>query len=241
VVYDKARAETGIEPTSGVQAHVLGMTGSGLFPVGDVAEIRVGSASWTNVRVALLPNITPVTMGMDGILGIDFLSRYAVLYSHKERVLRLYPKDAVAAFSYVGWSSISLKDLRISDHDATVYAFYMHIQAERIPTLFDLGASVNLMNRRAAQSLDVMLRNPRHPSDVYGVTGSTPVLAKLSIWRLKIGDNVWRNRVFLVGEFPVFEMLDIHRRPAAIVGTDFFGQRDFIIDFSRKRLLVKHR
>jgi predicted aspartyl protease len=241
VVYDDARAKTGIEPTRGIQVQVLGMTGSGLFPVGDVGEIGVGSESWTNARVALLPGTTPAATEIDGILGIDFLSRYAVLYSHKERVLRLYPKEAVAQRDYRGWSTITLHDLRIGDEGAAVYAFYMRIQAESIPTLFDLGASVNLMNRRAARVLDVAVRRPRDRSEIYGVTGGTDVLTRLRVWKLRIGDNVWHNRIFLVGEFPVFEALGIHRQPAAIAGTDFFGQRDFIIDFSRKRLLVRYR
>lgn len=241
VVYDKARARAGIEPTRGLRVHVHGLTGAGLFPVGDVATIGVGSESWANARVALLPGRTPAAAGIDGILGIDFLSRYAVWYSHGERVLRLYPKEAVAQRDYLGWSPISLHELRIRDAGAAVYVFYMHIDSESIPTLFDLGAAVNLMNRRAARALDVAVRRAPDRADVYGVTGRAEVLTRLRVWKLRIGDSVWHNRTFMVGEFPVFEALDLHRQPAAIVGTDFFGQRDFIIDFSRKRLLVRHR
>ena len=241
VIYESAREEIGIEAVPGIQVHVLGMTGSGMFPIGQVAEISVGNEPWNNARVALLPDTAPVAGRIDGILGVDFLSRYAVLYSQRERVLRLYPRELVAGNSYKGWERIALRDLRVGDGNVAVFIFDMYIDAEHIPTVFDLGATVNVMNRRAARALDILVRRPRSRPEVYGVSGRAEVLAELRVWRLRIDNSVWRNKIFLVGEFPVFEALGIDRRPAAITGTDFFGQRDFIIDFARQRLLVKSR
>lgn len=241
VVYKDARAKVGIDTIPNIQAHVLGMTGSGIFPLGKVAEIRVGNEPWNNVRVALLPYNAPDAGRIDGILGVDFLSQYAVLYSQRERVLRLYPRDLVADNTYRGWDRVALRDLRVGDGNAAVFVFDMRIDTEQIPTVFDLGATVNLMNRRAARALDVLVRKPRSRSEVHGISGSTEVLAELRVWRLRINNSLWRNKIFLVGEFPVFEALGLHRQPAAIAGADLFGQRDFIIDFARQRLLVKSR
>lgn len=241
VVYDSARERAGIEPVPNVQVHVLGMTGSGLFPIGRVAEIRVGNERWNDARVALLPDTAPATGRIDGILGVDFLSRYAVLYSQRERVLRFYDRELVAEGSYRGWDRIALRDLRVGDGNVAVFVLDMYIDAEHIPTVFDLGATVNVMNRRAARALDILVRRPRRMPDVEGVSGSTEVLAELRVWRLQIDNSYWRNRIFLVGEFPVFDALGLDRRPAAIAGTDFFGRRDFIIDFARQRLFVKSK
>jgi predicted aspartyl protease len=241
VVYEDARRKLGLEPVPNIQVHVLGMTGSGLFPIGRVAEIGVGSERWEDVRVALLPDTVPGGSRIDGILGVDFLSQYAVLYSQRERVLRLYPRELVAGNGYRGWQRIALRDLWVGDGNVAVFVFDMYINAEHIPTVFDLGATVNVMNRRAARALDIMVRRPRTRPEVHGVSGSTDVLAELRVWRLKINDSLWRNKIFLVGEFPVFDTLGLNRRPAAIAGTDVFGRRDFIIDFARRRLLVKTR
>jgi predicted aspartyl protease len=241
VVYEGARTEAGIEPVPNIQVHVLGMTGSGFFPLGRVSEIRVGDEVWNNARVALLPDTGPIASRIDGIFGIDFLSRYAVLYSQGERVLRFYPRELVADDAYRGWERIVLRDLRVGDGNAAVLVFDMRVDAEYIPTVFDLGATVNVMNRRAARALDIMVRRPRRSSEVHGVSGSTEVLAELRVWRLWIDNSLWRNKTFLIGEFPVFEVLGLDRRPAAIVGVELFGRRDFIIDFARRRLLVKSR
>jgi predicted aspartyl protease len=241
VVYEAASAEAGIEPVPGIQVHVFGMTGSGLFPLARVTELSVGSESWSNARVALLPKTVPGDDRVDGILGVDFLSRYAVLYSQQERVLRLYPRELIADQSYRGWDRIGLRELRVGDGNVAVFVFDMYIDAEHIPTVFDLGATVNAMNRRAARALDILVRRPRRLPEVQGVSGRTEVLAELRVWRLQIENSFWRNRIFLVGEFPVFETLGLDRRPAAIAGADLFGRRDFIIDFARQRLLVKSK
>ena len=241
VVYESARVAIGIEPDPHIQVHVLGMTGSRIYPVGQIAEIRVGNEVWENVRVAILPDTALSAARIDGILGVDFLSRYAVLYSQQERVLRLYPRELVADNSYRGWDRIALRELHVGEGNVAVFVFDMYIDTQHIPTVFDLGATVNLLNWRAARALDVLVRRPRQSPDVHGVSGSAEVLAELRVWRLRINNSFWRNRVFLIGEFPVFEGLGLDRRPAAIAGADLFGQRDFIIDFARRRLLVKSR
>lgn len=241
VVYERARVKAGIEPLPNMQVHVLGISGSGLFALGQVAEIRVGNERWLNARVALLPDAIPITTGVDGILGVDFLSQYALLSSQQERVLVLFPRELVAERSYRGWDSVALRDLRVGDGNVAVLVLDMYIDTEHIPAVFDLGATESLMNRRAAGALDILVRRPRTMPDVHGVSGSTEVLAELHVWRLRINNSIWRNRVFLVGEFPVFETLGMNRRPAAIAGVDLFGRRDFIVDFARQRLLVKSR
>lgn len=241
VIYERARAEAAIEPVSGAQVNVLGMTGTGFFPVAEVERISVGTENWDNVRVALLPDAGPVELQVDGILGLDFLSRYAIWFSQKERVLRFYPRELVADRAYDGWSAIKLNEMRVGDGDVSVYAFDIFVNGERIPTIFDLGASFNVMNQWAARRLDVSVRTPVNRVDVQGVMGQIPVLAEVLVWQLRIENNYWRNRTFLVGEFPLFEVLDVRRNPFAIAGTSFFKQRDFIIDFARERLLVKTR
>ena len=241
VVYEHARAEIGIEPLPNIKARVFGMSGSGLSPLARVAEISVGNELWQDARVALLPNTSPHAGRVDGILGVDFLSRYAVLYSNQDQVLLLYPRELVAERSYLGWDSVALRDLQVGDGNIAVLVLDMYIEGKHIPAVFDLGATSSLMNRRAARALDIAVRAPQSARDVHGVSGSTEVLAELRVWRLRISKSTWRNRTFLVGEYPVFRTLGLDHRPAAIAGVDLFGKRDFVIDFTRRRLLVRSR
>jgi len=241
VVFEKARAKAQIEPLQGVRVRVLGMTGSGHFPVADVAQISVGRETWNGARVALLPDDMPAATQIDGILGVDFLSQYAALYSQQERVIRLYPKELIQERSYQGWSSIPLFDMKVGEGDVTMLAFDMFIDGAQIPTMFDLGASVNLMNRKAARLLNIRPRKPRGNADVRGAFGEAVAAAELVAWRLKVGNELWHRKTFMIGDFPVFYALDLDDKPAALAGTGLFGQREFIIDFVRKRLLVRGR
>ena len=239
VVYDRPRTRAPIGPLANETVRVLGISGSGHFPIANVAGIAVGSEIWEDARVAVLPETRPAPARIDGILGVDFLRRYAVWYSSREREIRLYPKDLVAQRDYRGWSSIPLFDIQVGDGDASILAFNMLIDAQQIPTIFDLGSSENLMNRRAATLLDVQSRASRDVARVLGVTGKTTIVIELIVWQLQIENMKWRNRSFLIGDFPLFEALGVSNKPAAILGTDLFQQRDFIIDFARSRLLVR--
>lgn len=241
IIYENVRTTSLVKPVPGVRAHVLGMTGSGEFPVVDVEQISVGTEDWNNPRVVLLPQDSIMAREVDGILGVDFLSRYAVWYSQKDRVLRFYPRQVVARRVYHDWNSVDLSEMRVGDGSVTIRFFYIFISGERIPTIFDLGATFNVMNRKAARVLDVRARTPADTTKVYGVIGQIPILANVLIWRLRIESMYWRNRTFLVGEFPMFEALNLNRNPVAIAGISFFKERDFIVDFAGERLLVRAR
>ena len=240
-VFDRARTEASIEAVPGNNVFIFGMTGSGTFPVARISRLSLGQEEWLDARVALLPADAPSMASIDGILGVDFLSRYAVHYSQKDRAVRLYPRELIAARSYRGWHSISLFDLDVGASDITMLAFNLYINMERIPALFDLGATVNVMNDRAARLLQVPVRRLRRSEEVQGVTGQTEATVELIVRRLRIGDIYWGNRRFLVGDFPVFEVLGTDKQPLAIAGTSLFRHRDFIVDFEKKRLLVKAR
>ena len=176
---------------------------------------------------------------IDGILGVDFLRRYSVGLSIENKALRLYPPELTSERSYRGWTSIPLHDLPIPDSKATAYTIDLVIGPETIPALFDLGATTNVMNWRAARALQVRPVRPKEKNSITGALQSAPVRAEIRFDLVKTSDIHWRNRIFLIEDFPVFDVLDLDGRPMAIVGTDLFGGRDLIIDFARGRLLLK--
>ncbi len=239
VVFESTLARAGIEPRGGETVRVIGMTGSGSFPVAVAGSIVVGKEVWANPRVAVLPDSGPEEAGVDGLLGTDFLVRYAVWYSQNDGVLRLYPKDKVEKRTYANWNSLALHELPVGDGDVTLYGFDLFIDARQIPAIFDLGASVNLMNLRAGKLLKASHRSRLEASDIWGVVGTGSGLSEIKAVRLQTSGRFWRNQDFVVGDFPVFEALGIDDRPAALVGTDLFRHRDFIIDFANQRLLVE--
>ena len=241
VVFDKDRAKAVLELVPGESINVLGMTGYGRFPVARIAQFSVGRETWDAARVAVMPRDTRLAREVDGILGIDFLSRYAIHYSQQDKTLRLYPRELVRERTYQGWNTIPLYDLKVGADHLSLYGFDIYIDAVRIPVLFDLGSNANLMNRRAARSLDIRTAWPRDGADVRGAFGKPVVVVELIAWRMQIAGATWRRRSFLIGEFPIFDALDLGNKPLAVAGTDMFRRHDFIIDFAGKRILVTSR
>ena len=220
---------------------IQGMTGSGTFPAAEAGRIDVGSLRWDSPLFVLLPDSSPVAGRADGILGIDFLSRYAVAYSADDRAIRFYPRELVQEqLGYRGWSTIPLDEIRVTGSDASILGFGIMISGRRVSAIFDLGSDTSLMNHRAARVIGVHTRK-RRADGISGAFGSTIVATKLIFWEIWVGGQRWHSKDFLVADFPVFEALGLQRIPAAVAGTDLFGRRDFVIDFAGMRLLVRHQ
>ena len=239
VVFDETRKLARLDSLSDTRVSIQGIVSSGVFPVWIADRVQVGDEAWADARLASLPTSTFAIADLDGILGVDFLSRYSVRLSVKDRALRLYPPSLTRERSYRGWTAVPLRQLDIGQGGAVAYAIDLTIGPETIPALFDLGATTNVMNWRAARSFHVRPVRPGPDSSVIGALESAPIRAEINFVLVKTESIHWRNRRFLVGDFPVFDVLDVSGRPMAIVGTDLFGGRDLIIDFARSRLLVK--
>ncbi len=229
----------GLPPDTGGSILVHGMVGSGRYPTAIVDTLAVGSEAWVGAKTVVMPGRTKATTGLDGILGIDFLSRYAVGYSAQERVIRLYPPPVVAERSYRGWSSIPLRRLKTSAGPSRLFAIDIEIAGRRLPALLDLGAGANMMNTRALRFIGERLRKRHTDKELVGAVEATIVHAELEVGVVKTARLRWANTKFLVADIHALEILQLDDRPIAIIGADFFNRRDFVIDFVRSRLLVK--
>ena len=238
VLIESVADTAGVEEIEGRQVLLRGMTGSGTYSVATAERITVGNLDWSPPLLAVLPDSLPLAQSMDGLLGMDFLGQYAVAYFVDDRTVRLYPKEVTKGRGFRGWASIPLYEMHLAQSDATVLVFDMIIAGERVPTILDIGADASLMNHRAARAVGARTRRSTG-SGVTGATGSTIVTTELVFREMWIGDHVWHRRNFLVADFPVFEALNLHKRPAAIAGIDLFRDRDFIIDLAGERLLVR--
>lgn len=239
VVFDDVRENIGLQCLPDRQVVIQGMVGAGRFPIAIADQLQLGSEVWADARLASMPGGGLAETRLDGILGVDLLDRYAVSFSVDDRALRLYAPDAVRERSYKGWTAVPLRALSIGKGRSTVYVIDIKIGKVVIPALLDLGASSNVMNWQAARALRVRPLVPRRPGEITGAVESVPITAQLEINALKTGNLRWPRKIFIIGDFPVFSVLGVDDRPMAIVGADLFSRRDFLIDFTRRRLLVK--
>ena len=206
VVFDETRQAAKLEPLADSQVSIQGLLTSGRFPLVTAKGLWVGAEVWIDARMASIPRDMAALGNIDGILGVDFLRRYSVGLSKKNMALRLYPPELTSKRTYRGWASIPLQSLRIPASKATAYTIDLVIGTETIPALFDLGASTNVINWRAARALKVPPVRPKRQSSIAGALQSEPVRAEIKFRLVKTKNIYWRNRVFLIADFPVFRI-----------------------------------
>ena len=239
IVFDQLRNKLELESASGNSVAIHGLVASGQFPLVNISSLQVGSEIWADPRIASLPGETTASTEIDGLLGIDFLRRYAVGFSTEDRVLRLYPPDLVHEGSYRGWASIPLERVNIGESSAALYFIEIEIIGKKLPALFDLGTGLNLINWPATRSLRLWPADRRAEELLSGALGTTPVVAQFHAKELRTANIRWQNEVFLVADLEIFASLNYDDSPLGILGSGLFNQRDFVIDFVRNRLLIK--
>ena len=238
-VFDNVRDELALESVPGQSVTVHGVVASGKYPLLDIERLELGSEVWANPRIVSLPGETAAGASVDGLLGVDFLRRYAVGFSTRDRAVRLYPPNLVARRSYRGWASVPLKAEPIGEGGASVYFIDVEIDGWAITAVFDLGFGFNLINWPGARSLGISARVSRKKALLSGALESSRVVGRLEAREVTTASIRWRNEVFSVADVEIFETLLLRYSPAAVLGAGLFTQRDFVIDFVRNRLLVK--
>jgi hypothetical protein len=238
-IFDKVRNELGLETVPETSATVRGLVASGRFPLVGVDRLQVGSEIWSDIELVSLPGETDATAGIAGILGIDFLRRYGVGFSTRDRVVHLYPPHLVRNRSYIGWASVPLAPFSIGESTEPLYLLEVEIGGRTLPALFDLGAGLNMMNPSGARFLRLVPADAEESTVLSDVLESTPLLVRLKSEAVTTADIHWQNEEFLIADLEIFSTLMRKDSPLAILGAGLFNQRDFVIDFDRNRLLVR--
>lgn len=233
------QADLMLEPVPGIRATVHGAVASGSFPVVEIARLAIGPEVWANARLIALPGDTGATASIDGVLGADFLRRYTIGFSARERRLRLYDPATIGARTYRSWTTIRIAPRFVGDSQEPLHFLDITIAGRSVPALFDLGAGISVLSPAAARTLQLSTVRRGEAGDFSGAVGNEPVVARLRRQDLWTGGVRWRGEVFLIMDLEIFETLDSADSPIAILGSGLFNQRDFIIDFARNRVLVR--
>ena len=238
-IFDDLSDQLSLEAIPGQVVRIRGVVASGEFSLLGVDHLAIGTETWDRPRLVSLPSDSAASGGVDGLLGVDFLSRYAVFFSADDRAIRLYAPEVVARQSYKGWSSVPLTARSISRNGPAVYVINIEIEGHAIPAVFDLGAGVNMINWKGARSLGIKRHLVDKRQVIIGAVDRMAYVARLDARVVTTAGVRWRNESFAIADLEIFETLMVADQPTAILGAALFTQRDFIIDFERKRLLIK--
>jgi len=238
-VFGPLRNELALEPIPGRWVTVHGFVTSGKHSLLDIDRLDIGTETWAMPRIVSLPGETAAGAGIDGVLGVDFMRRYALGFFTGDRVVRLYSPDLIARRTYQGWASVPFKSKSIGDSGAAFYYFDAELDGWKLTAVFDLGAGFNIINWPGVLSLGRTSRRLRKNTLLSGALESSRVAARIEADEVTTANVRWRDESFYVANVKIFETFMLSDKPAAILGAGLFTQRDFVIDFARNRLLVK--
>ncbi len=224
---------------------ILGLVGAEALPAMTIGDVTISSERMDNHVGVVLPDWEAPRRSPDGVLGLDFLTQYTVLFDAEERRIRLYDrKDSIGDLPD-GWSKTSMPADDFNSGAGVLYRTAIKMQGHRIQCIVDLGASGTLVNYKALERLlsGVFFNGSRSGRSKSGsrlndVFDNTYLVRRIRVGTVKLAEAEWRNHVFIVFNAPIFEQLSIDKKPSCLLGADLMMEHSFILDFAREKLYM---
>lgn len=219
-----------------------------VYGINDVAEampvmpqeLRVAGESVSGLTMGVLPDTDPT--GPDGILGVDVLARYFVVLDRSTMRIKLLEPGAVSARTYRDWWDAALVPHPLKKFAIQFWYLKARFNGSDITSLFDLGASLTLLNWGAAERLGVHRKQYEHfgppPALLQDVLGKDAPALRVDGLDVSLAGKAWRRQYAIIADAPVFTFFDLDETPAAIVGLDLLRNSSLAIDFQGQRLFL---
>jgi hypothetical protein len=217
-----------------------------IYGINDVAEVmpvkpgelRVAGEPVRDLTLGVLPDSDH--SGLDGILGVDVLSRYFVVLDRGAMRLKLLAPGQESARPYAGWAQALLTPRMLKAFPIQFWYLQTRFNNLRLSALFDLGADTTLINWEAAERLGLHRHNFTGPPPMLlqDVLGKEAPAVRLMGLDVQLPNISWNKQDAIVADAPAFTYFDLDEKPAAIVGPGLLRNNSLAIDFSGQRLFV---
>jgi predicted aspartyl protease len=213
---------------------VQGVTGSAVLPAVDIEKLQAGDLVLArNQRVPVLSRA--VLADADGILGIDGLAGARIdIDFAADRVTIGKSNDRPAA------SGMLTIPVRIA------YGGLLTTRAtvgrQRVIAIIDTGAERSLGNLALRSALELAPPQEGEPGATT-VMGATPEIGEgtsILVPAVRIGAAELRGLEVTFGDLHVFQIWNLEREPALLVGMDLLGTvQRLVIDYRRREIQIK--
>ena len=238
-VSDVLAASLALPPGPTVLVH--GLTEAALTPTVRLARLEFGPRRFRDLEAPVFPRDS---LGADGLLGLDVLSRYRLTINVVRRTVQIAPSGS----DLLGAELTRLVPTRLRREGIGVrrarfgQMVLFDVAADDVPVeaFVDSGSQYSLGNMALYRSIAV--RRPdwreRHwRAPLYGVTGDSLEGDLAVVEQLRIAHRQLGPTPVLFADLHAFEALDLIARPALLIGADLIGRfASLSIDFARSRM-----
>jgi hypothetical protein len=245
VVFENLAEQQEFPFVDGDLKRILGLIEANSLPPRQIGRIEAGGLALENLESVVIndwlaPRVTP-----QGVLGLDFLSRYVVEIDPEDSVIRLYDRAVPDVVKDRKWGEARLTPVIFAASARPLYTVKARIRRKLYPFILDLGASGTLINYPALEDMLVTRRvnirsTPtgfRDPK-VQDLFGNEQSARLVRIQRIKVGRAVWRNTIVNVYNSDVFKELSVGEEPYGLLGADLLQGRGVVIDFPGNRIHI---
>jgi len=241
VLFDHVRARLGIATDPNVTMTIYGMIGERPALSVTLDRLRIGEETIRHLEVADLPDPPLDEDEADGILGLDVLEHYALLFDQPDQMLRLYTRSGGLPRMATGWHAVKLRHQRLAKVPCDFWFFGTWIGHAASATLFDLGAGVTVVNWQTAEELGLRKRDfpvTEAAEKLKDVLGKVEQVIMITDLQIKTGSTAWPNQSVLVANSRIFDILGIDGIPSTIIGAGLLKNNSFAIDFRGETLYI---
>ena len=165
-----------------------------------------------------------------GLLGVDILTRYRVLYDATSATLSLLDPDSRSRLEKAA-------EVPFSGEVCGLVKIMMKVNGKALEAIVDTGARRSATNWSAAARHGVTMESDEveYEADKAGAAGeSTPTY----LWHgttIEVGQRRWADRTLFMADLPAFEML-AEDKPFGLLGIDVLQASGFELDYKNKLL-----
>lgn len=228
----------------GENRRILGLIETSELPPRYIGDLEIAGQTIDTLTSVVVEDWMAPRRTPQGVLGLDFLSQYAVHVDPATMTIRLYDRAPEIGNSRK-WSKVRMERRIFKKGSQPLYTVDARIRSRHYPFILDLGASGTVINYTALRDMVRSRRVTVRPSvpsrlvpTVQDLFGNEAESRLVRIQRMRIGKTTWRNRIVSVYNAQVFTELNIQDQAFGLLGADLMNGRPFILDFPERRLYL---
>jgi len=238
-VYENHLNNFGLTP-SGRFSTVSGLVATALRPIADNVELQIGSKSFQRDKIVILET-PPVDTGAVGLLGVDVLGDYAVVFNKERLTATLIPSAQVDRDNFSGWRRIHLRNHIGFFPDKGLYFATIFIEGETTPVLVDTGSELNFVNWELAsedEEIAKLRKRLRKAVELQGAIDQISLEMRAVYYDVRLGNQWWPEVDVVILEFDTLNEIAPVDEPMMLAGADMFSPKTFAFDFGGNAIYI---
>ena len=237
VIFDNLAKKMKLAAQATGSAQVYGLSGIKTVPTIDVGTLRLGEVEFNAANAPLLNDWPEVSRTPQGIIGLDLLSSYVVVFRFQDSILELYEANARPKGN---WLSEPLYSSNFGVANRPLYFVNIDFgSSRRVPFLLDTGSFDTVCNFAAAdylRAVPALARDPQERDKVVDIHGEQLTAYSLRAAQFAIGTIQLAANDITVMNAPFFRDLGYGDRPFGVLGLTSLVRRDIAIDFTAREI-----